>query len=139
MASPRSFLTNVFTAVALTTGVVAPKLQAATAAGAGDSIPGWPCVPELPEVRAAATIPTASLGNQWLAARGLVDVTKAPFNVDATGKADATVALQQAIFFAREHQMVVFFPSGTYRVSDTLRCPHGNHDPAGGRRLRACR
>jgi len=70
-----------------------------------------------------------SLGNRQLAAIGLVDVTAAPFNADATGKRDGTDALQRAIDFARDHQMVTFFPPGTYTVSDTLRCIHGRHDP----------
>ncbi len=118
---------------AQTTGIGAPARAPKTRPPAEEPFPNWPSVPELPEVRVAAAIPLARLGNQPLAARGFVDVTQAPFNADATGKADATTALQQAIFFAREHQMVVLLPPGSYRVSDTLRCPHGNHDPAGGK------
>ncbi len=64
----------------------------------------------------------AELGDPCTAALGLVDVTKAPFHADATGSRDATKALQQAIDFARDHQMICFFPPGTYRVSDTLSC-----------------
>ena len=64
----------------------------------------------------------ARLGNQSLAALGLVDVTAAPFSADPGGKRDSTEALQRAIVFARDHQMVCFFPPGEYRVSDTLNC-----------------
>jgi len=67
------------------------------------------------------------LGNQKLAALGYVDVTATPFRADPTGKRDATVALQQAIEFARDAQMVCFLPSGTYMVSDTLLMRHGVH------------
>jgi hypothetical protein len=110
-----------------------PRPAEKTRPPTGEVFADWPSVPELSEVRTAAAIPLVSLGNPALAARGLVDVTSEPFNADATGRNDVTAVLQQAIFFAREHQMVVFFPTGTYRVSATLRCPHGNHDPAGGR------
>jgi hypothetical protein len=61
-------------------------------------------------------------GNAKLAAIGLLDVTSSPFHADPTGKKDSTEALQLAINFARNHQMVCYFPAGTYRVSDTLSC-----------------
>jgi hypothetical protein len=62
------------------------------------------------------------LGNQPLAAMGFVDVTAAPFSADPQGKRDSTKSVQQAIVFARDHQMVCFFPPGEYKVSDTLNC-----------------
>jgi hypothetical protein len=65
------------------------------------------------------------LGNTKLAALGLVDVTAVPFSADPTGKSDSTRAIQQAINFARDHQMVCFFPSGVYTISDTLSCVQG--------------
>ncbi len=55
---------------------------------------------------------------QW----GLVDVTKPPFNADPMGQEDSTQALQHAIDFARQHFMVTYLPTGTYKVSDTLSC-----------------
>ncbi len=67
------------------------------------------------------------LGNQPLAKLGLLDVTAVPFRADRTGKRDSTRAIQQAIDFARDAQMVCFFPSGTYVVHDTLVLRHGIH------------
>ena len=60
--------------------------------------------------------------SQSLAQWGLLDVTKPPFNADPTGQKDATQALQHAINYAREHYLETFFPTGTYKVSDTLSC-----------------
>ncbi|SKA87655.1 Pectate lyase superfamily protein [Paucidesulfovibrio gracilis DSM 16080] len=51
---------------------------------------------------------------------GYLDVTLPPFLADPTGKTDTTKALQRAIDHARDHQLVCFFPSGIYRISDTL-------------------
>ncbi|TWT84029.1 Pectate lyase superfamily protein [Planctomycetes bacterium CA13] len=64
----------------------------------------------------------AELANQSMAELGLVDVTAAPFRADRLGQHDATEAIQAAINFARDHQMVVFFPGGTYLISDTIEC-----------------
>ena len=64
----------------------------------------------------------SELGNSRLAEMGFVDVTAAPFFADPTGKKDTTDALQKAIVFARDHQMVCFLPSGRYLISDTLSC-----------------
>ncbi len=73
------------------------------------------------------------LENQRLAALGYVDVTKAPFGADATGKTDATRAIQAAVNFARDHQMACFFPAGTYVLSDTLSCTQQLYKRANGR------
>ena len=67
------------------------------------------------------TVP-GELENQRLAEIGYVDVTQGPFRADPTGQQDCTSALQAAIHFARDRQMVCFFPAGTYRISDTLSC-----------------
>lgn len=66
-----------------------------------------------------------TLGNRELAALGLVDVTATSFDADPTGKSDTTKAIQAAINLARDHQMVCFFSSGTYVISDTLSCVQG--------------
>ena len=73
------------------------------------------------------------LGNSTLSSMGLVDVTSALFNADPTGKEDSTEAIQQAVNFARDHQMICFFPSGTYLVSDTIRCVQQTYRRSNGR------
>lgn len=42
--------------------------------------------------------------------------------VDPTGITDSRAGIQQAIDDAYDNQLVVFFPSGTYLVSDVLKC-----------------
>ena len=51
---------------------------------------------------------------------GFLDVTKAPFDIDNTGKTDVTKELQKAITYARLNYFVVYLPLGTYLISDTL-------------------
>lgn len=75
----------------------------------------------------------AELEDRPTAELGLVDVTAAPFNADPTGRTDSTAALQAAIRLARDHQMVCFFPPGTYLVSDTLECVQQLYRRANGR------
>jgi hypothetical protein len=75
-----------------------------------------------PVVDGVSQVVPGDIGNQQLAALGFVDVTGAPFFADPTGKKDVTQALQRAVNFARDHQMVCYFPSGDYRISDTLSC-----------------
>ncbi len=70
------------------------------------------------------TVPS-ELANRKLAELGFVDVTAEPLNADPTGSKDSTEAVQHAVNFARDHQMVCFFPSGTYRISDTISCIQG--------------
>ncbi|MCB1123144.1 MAG: hypothetical protein KJT03_16440, partial [Verrucomicrobiae bacterium] len=53
---------------------------------------------------------------------GLLDVTQAPYFADPSGVNDSTEALQRAVNNARDQDMVCFFPSGTYLISDTLSC-----------------
>jgi len=77
------------------------------------------------------------LGNQNLAELGLVDPTAAPFYADPTGKRDSTKAIQEAVNFARDHQMVCFFPSGTYMISDTISCIQNYYRRSNGKILSA--
>lgn len=58
---------------------------------------------------------------------GCLDVTKAPYFADPTGKKDSTAAIQRAVNDARDCQYVCFFPSGTYLVSDTISCEQPVH------------
>jgi len=57
-----------------------------------------------------------------LAELGCLDVTKPPYEADPTGKRDSTAAIQRAVNDARDRQLVCFFPSGTYLISDTISC-----------------
>lgn len=68
-----------------------------------------------------------------LASLGLVDVTEEPFLADPDGKRDSTNAIQAAINFARDHQMVCFFPLGIYLISDTLQCIQNNYRRSNGK------
>jgi len=77
-------------------------------------------------------IPDAVRGQSG-AALGRVDVTQPPFSADPSGQTDSTKALQAAIDFARDHQMVCFFPPGTYLVSDTLTCIQNLYRRTNGR------
>jgi len=58
----------------------------------------------------------SEFGNQRLAEMGCVDVTAEPFS------------------YARDHQMVCFFPPGEYKVSDTLNCEQYRPMRGDGRR-----
>jgi hypothetical protein len=51
---------------------------------------------------------------------GVVDVTAAPYNADRTGKQDSTKAIQQAIDTWKGKGATLYFPNGTYLVSDRL-------------------
>jgi len=77
--------------------------------------------------------PVPELQGQPAAALGLVDVTQKPFGADPSGRRDSTAAIQAAITFARDHQMVCFFPAGTYRASDTLECVQHLYQRTNGR------
>ncbi len=79
----------------------------------------------------------AAYADPALAAEGVLDVTKAPYLADPTGRRDSTAALQRAIEDGRDARLVVYFPPGAYLVSDTLRGIQGLVDPHGmGPRLR---
>ncbi|OHD63468.1 MAG: hypothetical protein A2096_17295 [Spirochaetes bacterium GWF1_41_5] len=73
------------------------------------------------------------LGNQKLAALGYADVTAAPFNADSTGKKDCTKAVQAAVDFSRDHDLICFFPPGTYLLSDSIICRNLLNVRANGR------
>lgn len=87
--------------------------------------------PPLPDIL-LLNIPT-ELEDQRLAKIGCLNVTKGPFYADPTGEKDCTAALQAAINFARDHQLVCFFPPGTYRISNTLECVQQLYRRSNGR------
>ncbi|HBE04724.1 MAG: hypothetical protein A2096_13035 [Spirochaetes bacterium GWF1_41_5] len=51
---------------------------------------------------------------------GCLDVTL--YGADPSGEKDSTKAIQKAVREAYEYNLVCFFPSGTYLVSDTINC-----------------
>jgi Pectate lyase superfamily protein len=72
---------------------------------------------------------------------GYIDVTKQPYGAKPNPASDVdadnnTLAIQRAINEARDSQLVLFFPAGTYYVSDTLNAvqgevPHPKTPPEG--------
>lgn len=62
----------------------------------------------------------AAAGNKALAKLGYLDATAAPYHADATGKTDATAAIQQALKDARDARLSCYLPAGRYLVSDTI-------------------
>ena len=51
---------------------------------------------------------------------GFLDVTKAPFNVDNTGKTVTDVALQKAVSHAYFNHLVAYFPHGEYLLEKAI-------------------
>ncbi|MHC4395954.1 MAG: glycosyl hydrolase family 28-related protein [Planctomycetota bacterium] len=87
-------------------------------------------LPGLTQSRAA--LPPGVPPDNPLAQIGCLDVTLPVYGADPTGSVDSTTAVQNAINDAYDYQMVCFFPSGTYNISDTLRCiqEYNTHDYA---------
>lgn len=77
---------------------------------------------ESPTLRPPSRYRRDDLGPNSLAELGFLDVTAAPFLADPSGKKDSTEAIQAAVDFARENQLVCYFPAGDYLVSDTIVC-----------------
>ncbi|MFA6173374.1 MAG: glycosyl hydrolase family 28-related protein [Kiritimatiellales bacterium] len=69
-----------------------------------------------------------AMPEQTLLRTGFIDVTKPPFSADPSGARDSTKAVADAVFFGRHHKLAVWFPLGTYTVSDTIPCPGGWSD-----------
>ncbi len=100
---------------------------------------GWPDnLP--PQVHATITGPLVDwisldlpdrLKQNPLARNGFLDVTL--LGADPTGGKDSTKAIQSAINTARNLQLVCFFPSGTYIVSDTLNCEQQRYKRSSGK------
>jgi len=60
---------------------------------------------------------------------GYFNVKKAPYHAKGDGSTDDTLAIQRAVNEARDSRVAVFFPAGTYLVSDTIECVQGVVDP----------
>jgi len=112
---PKKILTSVVVLIFLS---CAPQ----TAFTKDDAVPFTHQTVWEPVVDGVVQVVPEELRNERLATMGFVDVTGAPFLADPTGVKDSTIALQRAVNFARDHQMVCYFPSGIYRISDTLSC-----------------
>lgn len=69
-----------------------------------------------------STGPGDVLSNATLATMGYISITAAPYSADPSGVTDATTRIQAAIDYANANHYTVWAPSGTYRISDTLRC-----------------
>ncbi len=86
------------------------------------------------DVQAAAAVVAANYGisEPDLFRDGILDVTKAPYNVKANFSHYATTcALQKALLDARDAQLVVFVPgnSDPYNITDQLICISGYIEP----------
>ncbi|BBD09269.1 endopolygalacturonase [Desulfovibrio ferrophilus] len=77
------------------------------------------------------------LENRRLATLGYVDVSAGPFFADPLGRRDSTDAIQRAVNFSRDHQLVCFFPQGEYLISDTIRCVQPLYERSNGKVLGA--
>ncbi len=121
-----SWLTLLGLAGCAAMGQGVPPLEEAYRKYAHDTIPK-----PLPDLLLLGIPP--EVRDQAGAALGRVDVTQPPFSADPSGQRDATRALQAAIDFARDHQMVCFFPPGTYLISDTLQCIQNLYRRTNGR------
>jgi hypothetical protein len=69
---------------------------------------------------------TYKTNNSDLYNKGFLDITKSPYNVGPNDGIDDTANIQNAIYDALNANLVCFFPSGTYNVSDQLRCIRQN-------------
>lgn len=76
-------------------------------------------------------------GRSRLLDKGYVDASAPPFLADSTGTRDATAAINKALRFARDNQLVTYLPKGIYRVSDTLECAQEYYERSTGRVLPA--
>lgn len=62
----------------------------------------------------------ARYGDEKLGRDGILDVTRAPYCADPTGRTDSTLAIQRALNEGRDARCTTYLPAGTYLVSDTL-------------------
>lgn len=80
---------------------------------------------DISEIEAVQAPIQQRLGDETQGGYGILDVTKAPYFADKTGVKDSTLAIQRAVIEARLGRMQVWFPTGTYLISDTIQCIEG--------------
>jgi hypothetical protein len=78
------------------------------------------------EVENTARKVLEAYADKKLAADGVLDVTKAPYNAKGDGATDNTAALQQAVKDARDGRLITYLPAGVYLVHDTVQCVQGD-------------
>ena len=88
-------------------------------------LPILPCVFVYVALLAAGPAEGGNIDLQRPDVLGYLDITSPPYSADPTGQRDSTQAIQQAVDHARWHCLAVFFPPGTYLVSDMVRCQQG--------------
>ena len=82
--------------------------------------------PVLPAALLLLTLTSAALRAEnvvYPADANVVDVTKAPYGAKGDGKTDDTAALQHALTDVTGKRRLLYFPNGTYLVSQTLTIP----------------
>lgn len=85
------------------------------------------------------------LGSQWFSRKathvsdivfppdsGVVDLTQAPYSIKGDGVTDSTAAIQQALADHHGRHAILYFPKGTYLISDTLRWVEGTATDGSG-------
>ena len=58
---------------------------------------------------------------------GVIDITQAPYNARGDGQTDNTSVIQQALNDHTDSGTILYFPNGTYLISDELRFSEGGH------------
>lgn len=63
---------------------------------------------------------------------GVLDAAGGLFAIDPTGSNDSTAEIQRAIEYARDNQLICYFPAGEYRISTALHLIQRRYMRSGG-------